>query len=399
MPTTKEETKERETGEDKKSELLLDSLEIKGYRCFEHLTIEKLGRVNLIVGKNNVGKTALLEALWIYSQRGRAETLVDLLVARDELPNPARFREINEDNKLLRESVWKIRNLFYGYPEVKSSFLETSFSIGLVNEDIGKLLVKIDWFDSTPVEERYESGSDIRLESTYLVEYEEYYGNSYPPNTNNYYPDTTESIPLQRLFKPRLNPPDYPRLSCLLVRATGIEKKDLYELWDAISLTNLEDDVSKALHIIEKKIKKVGFIGNPPGDESRIAVVQLENLTERIPLRSLGEGMNRLLGIALALVNCKDGMLLIDEIETGLHYSVLPDVWRLIFRTARELNVQVFATTHSYDCIQAFQKAAEEDKESDGMLIRLVRKNDKIRAVLFDEEEMETVVEQQIEVR
>ncbi len=49
------------------AKLLLDSLEIKGYRCFEHLTIEKLGRVNLIVGKNNVGKTALLEALWIYA--------------------------------------------------------------------------------------------------------------------------------------------------------------------------------------------------------------------------------------------------------------------------------------------------------------------------------------------
>lgn len=68
MPTTVKENKKTKTSKNKKSELLLDSLEIKGYRCFEHLTIEKLGRVNLIVGKNNVGKTALLEALWIWCE-------------------------------------------------------------------------------------------------------------------------------------------------------------------------------------------------------------------------------------------------------------------------------------------------------------------------------------------
>lgn len=85
MSTPVEEVEKTEKGKDKKSELLLDSLEIKGYRCFEHLTIEKLGRVNLIVGKNNVGKTSLLEALWIYATRGKMATLINLLFSRDEI--------------------------------------------------------------------------------------------------------------------------------------------------------------------------------------------------------------------------------------------------------------------------------------------------------------------------
>ena len=85
MSTTVEEIETTKTTEDKKDELLLDSLEIKGYRCFEHLTIEKLGRVNLIVGKNNVGKTALLEALWIYTRRGKIDSLLNLLYSRDEV--------------------------------------------------------------------------------------------------------------------------------------------------------------------------------------------------------------------------------------------------------------------------------------------------------------------------
>ncbi len=71
--TTVEEIGKVEMSDSVKSALLLNSLEIKGYRCFEHLTIEKLGRVNLIVGKNNVGKTALLEALSVYASAGDSD--------------------------------------------------------------------------------------------------------------------------------------------------------------------------------------------------------------------------------------------------------------------------------------------------------------------------------------
>ena len=109
--------------------------------------------------------------------------------------------------------------------------------------------------------------------------------------------------------------------------------------------------------------------------------------------------MNRMFGLALALVNAKDGMLLIDEVDTGLHYSVLPDLWKLIFEVAHRLNVQVFATSHSWDCIQAFQYAAEASKDEEGMLIRLENRKSGIGAVTFDEEELSVVAREQIEVR
>ena len=112
----------------------------------------------------------------------------------------------------------------------------------------------------------------------------------------------------------------------------------------------------------------------------------------------MGEGMNRMLGIALALVNAKDGMLLIDEVDTGLHYSVLPDLWRLIFEVAHRLNVQVFATSHSWDCIQAFQQAADNTEE-EGVLVRLETRKDGVGAVTFDERELAIVTREQIEVR
>ncbi len=110
--------------------------------------------------------------------------------------------------------------------------------------------------------------------------------------------------------------------------------------------------------------------------------------------------MNRLFGITLALVNSGDGVLVLDEIENGLHYSVLPEVWRFIFQVARRLNVQVFATTHSWDCIEAFQMAAAEDEQEEGVLVRL-RQNSKgdVEAIVFDERRLAIITRDQIEVR
>ena len=78
--------------------------------------------------------------------------------------------------------------------------------------------------------------------------------------------------------------------------------------------------------------------------------------------------------------------------------KVLPDVWKLIFKTAKELNVQVFATTHSKDCIEAFAQAAVDSPE-DGMLIRLERHGEKIVAKTIEEENLVLAVDYGAEVR
>jgi AAA15 family ATPase/GTPase len=111
--------------------------------------------------------------------------------------------------------------------------------------------------------------------------------------------------------------------------------------------------------------------------------------------------MLRTLGIALALVNAKDGLLLIDEFENGLYYTIQPDIWKLIFRIARRLNIQVFATTHSWDCIEAFQVAASSiaEQQNEGLLIRLELIHNTIVPTLFDERELSIAAREHIEVR
>ncbi len=365
MSTTVEEIEKTETSQDKKDELLLDSLEIRGYRCFEHLTIEKLGRVNLIVGKNNVGKTALLEALWIYANGGYEHLLFEILRERDEIP------PFQNGNLLVQPQSSKgLRNLFFKRPNF--DFIPGSNPVDSDNNlefRIGKILDI--------------SGSEPQLVDKILQV------TGLRPNSND-----INDVPATRRF------PTFPRtVNNYYIKAIGIKNEKLIEFWDLVTLTPLEDEVIRALHLLLPKLYRIDFIGYPNGSKERVPVVRIKDEKERVPLKSLGEGMTRLLGLSLALVQCQNGMLFVDEIEGGLHYSALLEVWKLIFKTAKDLNVQVFATTHSSDCIKAFTQAAIDDKESDGIVIRLENKDGVIKAVNFNEDELETVERRNIEVR
>ncbi len=370
------------------AELLLDSLEIKGYRCFEHLTIEKLGRVNLIVGKNNVGKTALLEALWIYANHNNQDILHKIIFERDE---------ITEEKVLSTESLRKynfaIKNLFSNRPNTptKNQALKESPSFMICDSKILEFIEK-EKFEFNLSEDNLseDNGSPKTKVRDALIK-----AKGGRISIVHYYYDLNFGFP-QTVYLPNVDR----NIENLFIRSIGLQNQKLVEFWDLITLTPSEDNVIEALQLLLPKLNRISFIGYPKGSEKRVPVIRVENGIEPLPLKSFGEGMNRLLGLSLALVQCRDGMLLIDEIEGGFHYSVLPDVWKLIFKTAKDLNVQVFATTHSKDCIEAFTQAAVDDEESEGMLIRLERnKDDKIIAKNFDEESLETIERRGIEVR
>ena len=169
-------------------------------------------------------------------------------------------------------------------------------------------------------------------------------------------------------------------------------------LWDRIALTDEEKDVVEALHIIAPTISGVNMVRDKSVFRSRTAIVRAGDIPQPVPLRSFGDGLNRLFGIILSLVNAHGGFLLIDEFENGLHYSVQLDTWRTVFRLAQSRDIQVFATSHSWDTIEAFQKAAAETAEA-GVLIRLARKDENIIPTVFSENELAIATRDRIETR
>lgn len=188
-------------------------------------------------------------------------------------------------------------------------------------------------------------------------------------------------------------------ISCIHVSPYGGKSTvRLGTLWDRIALFDLEGQVVEALGIIDPSITAVSMVGGDRPRRPRTAIVRSGKIPRPVPLRSFGDGLNRFSGIALSLVNAKDGLLLIDEFENGTHYSVQLDTWRMIFGLAAALDVQVFATSHSWDAIETFQKAAAETAE-EGVLVRLARKDEDIIPTVFREDELRIATRDGIEVR
>ena len=170
-----------------------------------------------------------------------------------------------------------------------------------------------------------------------------------------------------------------------------------------MALTEEESQVVKTLNLIySERVERVAMIGEDSGSRrgaGRRPVVRLRDEPRPVPLRSLGDGAVRLFGVALALANSKDGFLLIDEAENGIHHSIQRDFWTMILKAAHQNNVQVLATTHSWDCVAGFAKAATEIEEVDGALVRLDRYDDRIRAVEYTEDDLRIAAKHGIEVR
>lgn len=373
------------------SNLILNSLEIRNFRAFEHLQIERLGRVNLIVGKNNVGKTSLLEAIQLYASRASTPTFIwEIMRAR---------REVNKPFVNVKDMLAALKYLFYGRNDIKPGIQPikigpiNSRSIGSSNLPSKTLSISIDW----SIAETLNGVLNMRQ----LKPGEDYSSDALVPRFTIQAAGTTLSYAIDPLLPQgilRLNSNEIP---CMFAPAHGLNEQHLTNLWDWIALTNLESEVLAALRLIAPGLVDLNFVSTPLSGGDRIPVVKITNVDEPLPLYSLGDGMLRTLGISLALVNAKDGILLIDEFENGLYYSVQPDVWRLIFRVARSLNIQVFATTHSWDCVEAFQQAAQENtqNEGEGLLIRLESKMDKIVPTLFNARQLGIATREHIEVR
>ena len=115
----------------------------------------------------------------------------------------------------------------------------------------------------------------------------------------------------------------------------------------------------------------------------------------------MGDGINRILTIIFAMVNCESGYLLIDEFENGLHYSVQEKLWEIIFHLAERLNIQVFATTHSLDCVEAFATVLNSEKQGkdDGVMIRLENYGGNIEATVYDADEIQATTRVHVDPR
>jgi hypothetical protein len=370
----------------------ISTLTIKRFRSLRQLKLEGLGRVNLITGRNNTGKSSILEALRILASDASPMVLASILHYREEdigeAEEPGRPVDV--------ESLFQLGNLFTGFPQI-SEIKEPIVLAANGGKRSMRLTISVGLFsehrDAEGLRRLVPPQPQLFPESELLPALVIESGSVRKVLPLDYF----KRFPGGRIIRSDL--PEEPGLACIFVSPYGGEHTgNLGRLWDSVALTDLENDVVEALRIIDSDIMKVSLVGGPGPRQPRTAIVRSKAFARPLPLRSFGDGLNRLFGIVLALVNAKDGLLLIDEFENGMHHTVQLDVWRGILRLSKLLNVQVFATSHSWDSVEAFQKAAEGNPE-EGVLVRLTRKADEVIPTLFKEKELAVVTRERIEVR
>ncbi|MEN8220992.1 MAG: AAA family ATPase [Pseudomonadota bacterium] len=323
---------------------MINSLYIKNYKLFKELRIDSLAQVNLIIGKNNVGKTSLLEALMLFSD--------DKNIVRN-IFKVLRIIKLNA-NLSSQQYLEILTTIFHT--------LDEAIFIG-ANEETGNLIsLKQATMPNLVIKHADDTVEEILLST---------------------FQQTLEGIISHHQF----------------VSGNYSEPDNLLaQRWGQIALSEKEQYLIDALKIIDNNIERLAFIDDTANTKK--AIVKLRDIKQPVSLNTMGDGINHILRTLLALVHCENGYLFIDEFATGLHWSVQTALWKMIFQLSLKLNIQIFATTHSLDTLWAFQEIAKNDDTNVAVIkLQSFPKKNKIKAVHFKTEEIMIAVEQNIEVR
>ena len=369
---------------------MLQTLEMRGYRGFESYQLAGLARVNLLVGKNNCGKTSVLEAVELLVSGGHPTVFEESLQRRGGAGAPYVRR--------VRDRATDLSHVFYGHTSLPGSGFELS------SED-GNLLLSMKILTLDEVEAE-DDGWDPRVK---------------PRMRRRVYDPDEDAAPMFGLRIDKGAPEGKIYLAVMEDGTIGFERDPRYlrngspgtpvhflalesfdpeslgEMWDAVLAEGREEEIVDDLRFLEPRLNSVHFLTR--GRLGSGILVGLRDERRRLPIGTYGDGMRRLLALRLSFVGAANGYLLIDEIDTGLHWTVMEDMWQFVVEVARKLNVQIFATTHSYDCIRGLGLLLQS--RQDLMDQVSVQKVDTSlpQAVCLRGDQIKIAVEQDIEVR
>ncbi len=349
---------------------MYNKISIKNLRGINYLEVDNLGQINLIVGDNNCGKTTFLEGI---------------------------FYLIGATNPMLPLRTNTFRGLEYTNDDLWLSFfnnmqIESPIKIVGSDNNTGKdeSLSITPFFDNSSKKDLVNSdsnnGDSLQKES--------------PSGLNFGFSDFSKPDEIITTVAKRVDnkiategAKDFKRREKKGIFVCQNTRFDWKNRFDSIQRKRLVPKLVNCLKEIEPDIEDI-----------RLNVMNtLEadaGLPKLIPLNLMGGGIATYISVALAMLDYADGVVLIDEIENGLHYSVQEKLWKAIFSWAQELHTQVFATTHSYENIKAFHSASKESLFRDqSKLIRLERKENAYKAVEIPQDELGVTIDEQWEVR
>ncbi len=352
-------------------------LEVENFRCIKSLTIGPFEQVNLITGINNVGKTALLEAIFLHI----GEINPELALRIDG------WRGLGPDYS----SSW--RQLFWQFdPKTPIKITATG-----VKDKKRSLTISTTPADATIIENAIQREKGTAFKSSGVLIQFEY-------TDENGEPRKAIGTPLMFIednvvrFELRIEPPiGLTRFAGVFLNPRGKTTYDEdVQRFSQMRIKQQDRLLIDAMRLIEPRLEGLEIL-SPQG--ITLIFGHLRDYNEPIPLPLLGDGIRRLASLILAMSAAQRGVVLVDEIENGLHHSVMTYMWNMIAEAATQFNTQVIATTHSQECVVAAHDAFSNRKEYSFRLHRLDRQNGEITAATYDQETLEAALSIPLEVR
>jgi len=358
---------------------MLQSFRAQNFKCFADLTISKLEPVNLITGLNNTGKTALLEALFLHAGyfNPTLSTVINVFRGIDLFkPDP--------------EFLWGWH--FYGHD------LSSRIHLTACHKDERPRHLRI-YLRTSPVstgrERRSRRGrlpstapsltsADIGRELRY----------EYTAANGKVYKNT---VTLRQDGKPALARAPFPSQdNASFLAARTVTHNEDARFFDQLNLTRRQDEILRFARFFDPRLKGLS-LSAAWGPLTLVA--DMDGQTQLMPIPFAGEGLTRFLSMLLHILQIPKGLLLIDEVENGIHHTVLPKVWQALAETAKAAGVQIIATTHSQECVRAAHQAFSQFLDYGFRLHRLERVRDDIKVITYDRAQLERVIEAGFELR
>jgi len=333
------------------SEHHIKNIEIRNFKCFEDFKAEGFGRVNLIGGKNNVGKTALLEALYI-NTNGKND--IWLLNSIFEITR-------SRDNFFVQNNIDNLIGLMFAH---NTNLAKNYNNINSIYTNVFKIEFSF--------MEKF-TGTQIK----YTISDKEYIQNI-----------SLKDIKDTLLLKSEFSTSN----SSHLLRPIGLNNIHINKYYANIQKIKEENKLNTALNYFDNDINDFKIIDKEPKVDST-------KLKDYISITQLGDGLKQFINIFILLFTSKDGYLFIDEIDNGVHYTKLDMLWENVLIISKEQNIQLFATTHSKECIESYARVAKRLKDDEIAFVELCRREKNIKAFVYPYDWFIDEIEQEHEVR
>lgn len=344
---------------------MFTKIEIERFRGIRHASIEGFKQINLFFGKNNCGKSSLLESLFLAS--GLSNPLLPIRVNVMRGYSKARLNDLKLDFYNLDTSrPIHIRMENEEKRDLDISLFEQSQNNVSINADDNNILSNVQEgkyglkFDFKVNGRHYES--QIRFDSANSTEATSIVSDQY-----------AESLRCTYLS------PKYDFNASIQGLKNILQNKD-------------EHFIVEGLKIIEPRVTDFIFADN----EMLVDI----GLAKRIPVNMMGDGARKIVSLLTAVYDCKDGALLVDEISNGFHYSVMGSLWKVLINAAVRNNTQLFVTTHDNDSIKGLRNAALNEFDDIVAAFKLLKtSDDELKAYHYSLESLDYSINQEIEVR